>query len=71
MNSKVKLVFASGAPAGRLEVKYGNLVSAAEIPAGAEEWFVELTDANTATAAARPSSRSTADRSRFRSSSAT
>ena len=48
MNIKIKLVFAPGAPAGRLEVKYGTLVSDPAIPAGAEEFSVEVADANTA-----------------------
>ena len=48
MDIGLKLVFAPGAPAGRFEVKYGRLVSSPEIPAGAEEFCVELADANTA-----------------------
>ena len=48
MNVGIKLVFAPGAPAGKLEVKYGTLVSSPAIPAGAEEFSVELADANTA-----------------------
>ena len=46
MNVRIKLVFRPGAPAGKLEVRYGRLVSPPELPAGAETCLVEVADAN-------------------------
>ncbi len=48
MNATIKLVFAPGKAAGKLEVRDGKLLTSPEIPAGAREAEIELADINTA-----------------------
>ena len=48
MNATVKLVFAAGEAAGRIEVRDGRLLTSPEIPAGAREANLALAEVNTA-----------------------